>query len=104
MSKRAIKRSCIECGEEFIINVGIQEYMEQHGFELPRRCPECRAMRKAISKEITCIDCGMKFHMNANEIKFYGERGLDEPKRCIECRRLKNENSRSQDINHHKAQ
>ena len=40
------RRTCVECGEEFDILVHERRYYEQHGLELPRRCPTCRKLRK----------------------------------------------------------
>ena len=40
------RRVCPECGETFEITVSERQYYEQHGLELPRRCPTCRKVRK----------------------------------------------------------
>jgi CxxC-x17-CxxC domain-containing protein len=40
--------SCADCGEEFTFSAGEQEFYAQRGFtEPPKRCPSCRARRKA---------------------------------------------------------
>ncbi len=40
--------SCADCGQEFTFTAGEQEFYEQRGFsEPPKRCPACRAVRKA---------------------------------------------------------
>jgi CxxC-x17-CxxC domain-containing protein len=40
--------SCLDCGQEFPFTVGEQEFYAQRGFtEAPKRCPGCRASRKA---------------------------------------------------------
>jgi CxxC-x17-CxxC domain-containing protein len=40
--------TCADCGQEFTFTAGEQEFYEQRGFsEPPKRCPSCRAVRKA---------------------------------------------------------
>ncbi len=40
--------SCLDCGQEFAFTAGEQEFYSQRGFtEPPKRCPSCRAIRKA---------------------------------------------------------
>lgn len=45
---RAKRTECIECGAEFVIDVGEQEFIRSQGWTtLPKRCKPCRAIRKA---------------------------------------------------------
>jgi superfamily II DNA helicase RecQ len=37
---------CWDCGERFIFSIGEQQFFKQKGFELPKRCPDCRFKRK----------------------------------------------------------
>lgn len=37
---------CIQCGKDFDITEGEHRYFQQHGLILPRRCPQCRKLRK----------------------------------------------------------
>lgn len=40
--------NCLDCGQEFMFTSGEQEFYAQRGFtEAPKRCPTCRAARKA---------------------------------------------------------
>lgn len=40
--------TCLDCGMEFVFTAGEQEFYAQRGFsEPPKRCPSCRASRKA---------------------------------------------------------
>jgi CxxC-x17-CxxC domain-containing protein len=40
--------TCLDCGQEFSFTAGEQEFYAQRGFtEAPKRCPSCRAIRKA---------------------------------------------------------
>jgi CxxC-x17-CxxC domain-containing protein len=40
--------ACLDCGQEFMFTAGEQEFYAQRGFtEAPKRCPSCRAARKA---------------------------------------------------------
>lgn len=42
---------CIECGDEFVISAGEQEYFHSLGFCLPKRCRKCRNKRKREQQE-----------------------------------------------------
>lgn len=40
--------TCVDCGAEFIHSAADQEFYAQKGFvSEPKRCPSCRAMRRA---------------------------------------------------------
>jgi len=40
--------TCVDCGVEFVHSAADQEFYEQKGFTSdPRRCPSCRASRRA---------------------------------------------------------
>jgi len=39
--------SCTDCKDGFIWTKGEQEFYEKKGFNEPKRCPDCRAKRKA---------------------------------------------------------
>jgi Probable zinc-ribbon domain len=42
------KRTCSDCGDEFIWTAGEQEFFHEKGFtEPPKRCKTCRQARKA---------------------------------------------------------
>lgn len=85
-ANRAIYRTCSDCGAEFIISPRFQDYLEENGLKLPKRCKACRDSRKEAYETKKCVDCGNDFVITQNEHKFYSERGLTEPKRCPECR------------------
>ena len=38
---------CIECGEKFTLTVNDQEWYAFRGFKEPRRCKNCRRLRRA---------------------------------------------------------
>ncbi len=40
---------CLDCGQSFTFSAEDQEFYEQKGYSTPKRCPECRAQRKAAS-------------------------------------------------------
>lgn len=63
--------TCRDCGQNFTFTAGEQEFHAQKGFSnLPGRCPECRAQRKAQDRfgggsrgpremhSATCSSCG----------------------------------------------
>lgn len=37
---------CQECGKRFLFTKGEQEYFYRRGLVLPRRCPQCRFLRR----------------------------------------------------------
>jgi hypothetical protein len=37
---------CKDCGQEFYLMINEVDFYQQKGFELPRRCPKCRAKRR----------------------------------------------------------
>ena len=39
--------TCADCSQEFIFTASEQEFFNEKGFSEPRRCPSCRAARKA---------------------------------------------------------
>ncbi len=38
---------CADCGRTFTFTAGEQEFYQERGYSDPRRCPDCRAARKA---------------------------------------------------------
>jgi CxxC-x17-CxxC domain-containing protein len=51
--------SCLDCGQEFTFTAGEQEFYAERGFtEPPKRCPSCRAIRKAQRSRATSYDGG----------------------------------------------
>jgi CxxC-x17-CxxC domain-containing protein len=61
---------CVDCGKEFVWTKSEQEFYSSKGFDNPpKRCPDCRALKKAKMRdnsggfqrqsfEITCAECG----------------------------------------------
>ena len=45
--KQEKKIICRDCGKEFTLTVGEQNFYEEKGFAEPVRCKECRDRRKA---------------------------------------------------------
>jgi CxxC-x17-CxxC domain-containing protein len=39
--------SCVDCSQEFVFTARDQEFYAGRGFSEPRRCPSCRAAKKA---------------------------------------------------------
>ena len=40
---------CVECGETFVFSAEDQEFYHQKRYSTPKRCPVCRANRKAAA-------------------------------------------------------
>ncbi len=43
--------SCADCGIEFVFSASDQQFYAERQFSEPRRCPSCRALRKAQRNE-----------------------------------------------------
>jgi CxxC-x17-CxxC domain-containing protein len=41
--------TCADCGREFAFTASEQQFYADRGFSEPRRCPSCRAARKAAN-------------------------------------------------------
>ncbi|HCV27105.1 MAG TPA: hypothetical protein DGB32_02145, partial [Dehalococcoidia bacterium] len=39
--------ACVECGQEFVFSADDQQYHSERGYSDPKRCPSCRAARRA---------------------------------------------------------
>src|SRR2546430_17583776 len=59
--------TCRDCGREFLFTSGEQEFYQSRGLQNePRRCPECRAARRAADGNgrtpgmhaVVCLKCG----------------------------------------------
>lgn len=51
MEKETITTICRDCSEEFTITGSEQNFYEEKGFDLPKRCKKCRDARKAANAE-----------------------------------------------------
>lgn len=73
--------SCGDCGKQFAFTAGEQEFYEEKGFTPPKRCPECRAAKKAAGRQftkVTCAGCGKD-----TEVPFVPSG--DRPVYCRDC-------------------
>jgi CxxC-x17-CxxC domain-containing protein len=43
--------TCADCGIEFVFSASDQQFYAERQFSEPRRCPSCRALRKAQRNE-----------------------------------------------------
>lgn len=78
---------CQDCGENFAFTVGEQEFYQEKGFQNdPKRCPECRKMRKSdrnVKKRknlvtVICSECGKE-----TQVPFEPKEGR--PVYCRDC-------------------
>jgi DNA repair exonuclease SbcCD ATPase subunit len=53
-----ITLNCRQCGKDFVFTKAEQEFYEEKGFELPRRCKECRSTQQTPSGHLSCSKCG----------------------------------------------
>ena len=79
---------CERCGNEFPMYPAEQKFFDNHGLVYPKRCPECRNLRKNVTK-IKCIDCNKEFDLNDIQKEYFEKNNLSIPKRCPECREIK---------------
>jgi DNA repair exonuclease SbcCD ATPase subunit len=49
---------CRQCGREFVFSTAEQEFYEQKGWNQPRRCKECRAIKRDDALRPVCSQCG----------------------------------------------
>lgn len=45
--KKELVLTCKDCGKEFYVTAGEAEYLRSKGFDMPKRCWDCRQKRKA---------------------------------------------------------
>jgi len=91
--------TCLDCGEAFAFSAEDQEFFAQKGYSEPKRCPSCRAARKANSRgggrsgggrggygdsrpqyRVTCSGCGCE-----TSVPFEPKAGR--PVYCSDCYR-----------------
>lgn len=46
-----MKAVCKDCNEPFVISEGEQAWYTERGWELPKRCKDCRREAKMMKKE-----------------------------------------------------
>lgn len=87
---------CVECGSEFVFSASEQEFYAEKGFtNEPKRCPHCRAARKARINgtqprqmyHTVCAECGKE-----TEVPF--QPSEDRPVYCFDCFNKRRHNGR----------
>lgn len=87
---------CVECGSEFVFSASEQEFYAEKGFtNEPKRCPHCRAVRKARVNgtqprqmyHTVCAECGKE-----TEVPF--QPSEDRPVYCFDCFNKRRHNGR----------
>lgn len=92
--KIAITKKCIDCGSEFTVTNGELDFLKNHGYGEPIRCPDCRALHREYVKkgmnnvgmETDCVDCGKHIKFTNRELYWYISHGYSIPTRCKDCR------------------
>ena len=88
-----VKITCIKCGNTFVMTPTEIKFYREHGYVMPRRCPQCRVDKNDVT-EVTCKDCGRTFTVSAREKDYFVSRGLSIPKRCRQCRQFRKQNQK----------
>lgn len=47
---KTIEMVCVDCGNTFEISAGEQEWYHAQGFQMPKRCSECRKNKRIKNK------------------------------------------------------
>jgi len=83
--------TCSDCSQEFAFTASEQDFYAQRGFTEPRRCPSCRASRKAARGDSGGYGGGSSYSSGSSYGGGYGsrERGPREmfPATCSSCGR-----------------
>jgi hypothetical protein len=58
-----LKLKCKVCGSEFLFTDGEQKFYSQKGYNVPKKCPNCRGGKKFVSGR-TCLDVLADLHKN----------------------------------------
>ena len=45
-----VEIKCVDCGEVFVVTEEEKKWYEDKGFELPKRCKKCRAIKRGKNK------------------------------------------------------
>ncbi len=84
----SVYETCSCCGERFEIPLSEQDFFNNLGYPLPKRCRKCRKGRNEHT-DFVCVDCGEHFQMSASEMDYYNRNNLFVPKRCPDCRKAR---------------
>jgi hypothetical protein len=80
--------ACGDCSNDFTFTAKEQNIHSRNGWDAPKRCPECRAAKKAArpkDMDITCSDCGTNFIFTVTQQNNFRHNNWDQPKRCVDC-------------------
>ena len=80
--------TCADCGQPFVFTASEQQFYAERGFTEPRRCPSCRAARKAQRGDSGGYSSGSSFGDSSyGSGGGYGSRGPREmfPATCSSC-------------------
>lgn len=83
---------CPDCGVTFNVKSKTVDALLEKGYEIPKRCYNCRQVRKAKHtpvKQIKCVDCGQLFNFSEFDRDLFARLGYEEPIRCWGCRQTK---------------
>ncbi len=60
--------TCVDCGQQFAFSASDQQFYADRQFSEPRRCPSCRAVRKASREDAGGSGLGGGRHSGAREM------------------------------------
>jgi len=86
MKRRDKILKCASCNQEFLFAVGEQEFFANHGYQEPKHCKSCIAMRAGHPEPekttIICDDCGKEDTVPFRPL-------LGRPVFCRDCFRIR---------------
>ena len=68
--------TCADCGQEFGFSASEQQFYSDRQFSEPRRCPTCRAVRKAARGDVGGSFGGGGYGSNSYSGGGYGQREM----------------------------
>jgi hypothetical protein len=91
---------CSRCSEEFVFDVGEQNFFKEHGLEPRKICIKCKRFSKQRKEflaelkdtkpvEFFCRICRVKNVQKPSEVLYFKKMGFSPRKVCKTCRKYK---------------
>ena len=77
---------CVDCKNSFKFYDTKREEFAKKGFQMPKRCFDCKTKRDISCDMITCKKCCKAFPFTESQKAEYKKKGYKTPKVCKQCR------------------